>query len=371
MRIALVHDYLTQYGGAERVLETLHAGFPDAPVVTAILDRDALPDSFRAMHIIDGGLGRVPGGAKRHRLFLPVYPAVYQRLGSRIAEAQVVLADSSAWSHHIGVNPSQALVCYCHSPARFLYGDRDYLEPARLPAGAGFVLGGVLRALRAQDQRAARRVDRFIANSRNVADRIARVYGRRATVIRPPVDLDRFVPSSLPPEEWFLVVSRLVPHKRIDLAIDACLRANVPMKIVGDGRSRADLERRAQGRVEFVGAVDDQTLAGYLARCRGLILPGAEDFGMTSVEAQACGRPVIAFGKGGSLESVLDGETGLLFSEQRVESLVDAIERFGAVKWRTERVRGNAERFGRQHFLAAIEEELRAALAERHPRRVA
>jgi glycosyltransferase involved in cell wall biosynthesis len=335
MQIALVHDYLTQYGGAERVLEVLHRQYPDAPVVTAILDRSTLPASFREMRIIDGGLGRIPGASRRHRAFLPVYPAVFHRLGSAVSGADVVLADSSAWAHHIGVGPEQTLVCYCHSPARFLYGDADYLDPLAMGGAAKAVMNGMFRGLRARDQRAARRVDHFIANSRNVAERIARVYGREAAVVPPPVDLSRFrgFENDRQPEEWFLVVSRLVPHKRIDLAVDACRRVGLPLKVIGDGRAREDLQSRAGAGVEFLGAMPDDVVADYLSRCRALILPGAEDFGMTSIEAQAAGRPVVAFGKGGALESVIEGQTGLFFRVQTVDSLSAVLMDAYARKW--------------------------------------
>ena len=365
MRIALVHDYLTQYGGAERVLEVLHERFPDAPVVTAIVDRSRLPESFRRMTIVDAGLGRLPVAGRHHRTFVPVYPALFRRLGAAVRDADVVIADSSAWAHHIGVRAGQALVCYCHSPARFLYGDRDYLEPARLPRTAKYALAPLFAGLRAQDRRAAARVDRYLANSQNVADRVRCIYGREARVAYPPVDVERFGASSSPPEDWFLVVSRLVPHKRVDLAIDACRLAGVELKVIGDGRSRRELEALGGSNTTFLGIQDDKAVADHLRRCRALILPGAEDFGMTAVEAQAAGRPVIAFGKGGALESVIEGQTGLFFREQTAESLAAAIRDVGARSWDSETCRVNARRFGKEPFLRAIEEEIARALDQR------
>ena len=367
MRVALVHDYLTQYGGAERVLETLHEHFPNATIVTAILDRDALPESFRRMRIVEGGLSRVPIVGRRHRAFVPVYPAVFRRLGRAVADADVVIADSSAWAHHIGVRTNQPLVCYCHSPARFLYGDADYLGPSGLPRAAGAVLRPLFGGLRAQDRRAAMRVDRYLANSENVARRIAGLYGRQSRVAYPPVDLARFDGHSSggQPESWFLVVSRLVPHKRVDLAIAACERAGVPLRVIGDGRGRRALEAGAGPNTTFLGWLDDERLVEHLSRCRALILPAAEDFGMTAVEAQAGGRPVIAFGKGGALESVVERKTGLFFREPTVESLVSAIRAFDELDWDGDACRENARRFGKEPFLRAIDEEIALAIEQR------
>jgi glycosyltransferase involved in cell wall biosynthesis len=368
VRVALVHDYLTQYGGAERVLEVLHERFPDATVVTAILDLEALPESFRRMRIVDGGLSRVPIAGRHHRAFVPIYPAVFRRLGRAVAEADVVIADSSAWAHHIGVRQNQALVCYCHSPARFLYGDADYLGPAGFPRAVNAVAFPLLAGLRARDRRAALRVDRFLANSNNVSRRIAAIFDRESRVAYPPVDVARFacIDRSRPAEEWFLVVSRLVPHKRVDLAITACERAGVPLRVVGDGRSRRDLESLAGSRTTFLGWLDDAELADHLSQCRALILPAAEDFGMTSVEAQAAGRPVIAFGKGGALESVIDNETGLFFREQTIESLTAAIAAFIERNWDRSACQANAQRFGKEPFLRAIDEEVALAAEQRY-----
>ncbi len=365
MRIALVHDYLTQYGGAERVLQAMHDRFPEAPVLTALYDPASMPDSARLMNVTASWLDRLPSARRRHQALLPFYPAAFRSLGERLGEFDVVLADSSAWAHHVETRPEQVLVCYCHSPARFIYGDSDYLAPARMPRIVRQVMPVVAASLRNRDRVAAKRVDRYIANSRNVARRIRAAYGREARVVYPPIDTGRFRPSdpAMPPEDWFLVLSRLVPHKRVDLAVQACTRAGVPLKVIGEGRATEMLHRLAGPTVEFLGALDDQAVADRLQRCRALILPGAEDFGMTAVEAQAAGRPVIAFGKGGALESVVAGQTGLLFGEPTVASLIDAIDRFERITWRPETALRNARRFGRDRFLREMEQEIAAAVA--------
>jgi glycosyltransferase involved in cell wall biosynthesis len=222
----------------------------------------------------------------------------------------------------------------------------------------------VFGGLRRSDRRAAERVDRFIANSRNVAARIERTYRRHATVIYPPVDLPARRPE-VSPEDWFLVVSRLVPHKRVDLAVRACTRYGIPLKVVGAGRSERELRALAGPTVELLGRLDDEEVHELMARCKGFILAGSEDFGMTAVEAQAAGRPVIALGTGGALESVIPGETGLFFEERTAESLMAAIRRFDAIDWSPEKARANAERFSKDRFQREILEEVRAVLLQK------
>lgn len=358
MRVALIHDYLTQYGGAERVLDALIELYPDAPVFTSLLDLAELPEHYRSLDIRVSGMARLPVVNRYHRALLPLYPPSFRGFHEQLREFDVVLSDSSAWAHHARGRDDTFHLCYCHSPARFLYRDPNYLEPADLPKAVQLALPPVLAGLRALDQRAARQVDTYLANSRAVADRIRRAYGRDACVVYPPVDVERFA-SEQPVEtgDYFLVVSRMVPHKRIDLAVEACTRAGVPLKVVGTGRAMERLRAEAGPGVEFLGWQPDEAVADLLRRCRAFILPGAEDFGITAVEAQAAGRPVIAYGAGGALESVIDGETGLFFTEQTAASLQHAIERFARIGWDPHRIRANATRFNRsrfQHEIAGI-----------------
>lgn len=365
--VALVHDYLTQFGGAERVLVALHELFPNAPVHTSLVDPAALPPEVRAWDIRACLPPRLGVAAKRHQLLLPLYPAAFARLEIGPEEADVVLADSSAWTHHVRVRGGTALVCYCHSPARFLYGDRHYLGPAGLAAVAGAPLFAPLRRV---DRHAAARVDRYLANSEAVAARIRRVYGRDAAVVYPPVDVERFHTGPDPaPEPWFLAVSRLVPHKRIDLVVETCSRLGLPLKVIGTGRSLEALRRRAGPTVEFLGYQPDRVVADHLRRCRAFILPAAEDFGITAVEAQAAGRPVIAFGEGGALESVVAWQTGVFFAEQTVETLAAAIAAFERRTWDPRAAREHAARFNRRRFQAEIRREVEAALAAKRAAR--
>lgn len=356
MRVALIHDYLTQYGGAERVLEVLHGMYPEAPVFTSLYDPEHLPDELREWDIRTSPLAQIPGAAKTHRLWTPIYPQIFRQLGRSIpGDVDVVIADSSAFSHHAAPRAEDIpLVTYCHSPARFLYGDRDYLGAAKLGALRPLA-NGVFSMLRSADQKAANRVTQFIANSNAVRDRIRNVYDRDATVIYPPIDINRFRPTEpVEPEDWYLVVSRLVPHKWIDRAVRGCTAANVPLKVIGSGRAEAELRAMAGPTIEFLGERTDAEVVDHMQRCKALILPGIEDFGMTAVEAQAAGRPVIAASGGGALESVIAGETGWHFSTTDESELVGILKQDHA--WDTARIQAHAAGFGRDVFEARMRE---------------
>lgn len=354
MRVTLVHDYLTQYGGAERVLEVLHGMYPDAPVYTSLYVSDHLPEVLRTWDIHTSPLAKLPGTDRTHRLWTPAYPQIFAQLGRSIAsDTDVVIADSSAWSHHAApISRDIPLISYCHSPARFLYGDRDYLAAANL-GPLRPLANGIFSALRYQDQRAAKRVTQFIANSNAVRNRIRKVYDRDAEVIYPPIDTGRFRPTAdVQPEEWYLVVSRLVPHKWIDRAVRASTAAQVPLKVIGSGRDEAELSAIAGPTVEFLGEMADADVVDHMQRCKALILPGVEDFGMTAVEAQAAGRPVFAAGAGGALESVINGITGWHFDPADESELVALLLR--DKQWDTSRIQAHAATFGKETFEANI-----------------
>lgn len=357
MRVALVHDYLTQYGGAERVLEVLKERFPEAPVYTSLYDGANLPDHFQTWDIRQSPLALIPGATRTHRLWTPVYPAIFQWAGRQLGEYDLVVSDSSAWAHQANPGGRTIHVCYCHSPARFLYRDPHYLAPTGLPKAARPIAEFVFEPLRRLDKRAARRVTRYIANSAAVAGRIHDTYRIRADVLYPPVETARFRPMEpVPPEPWFLVVSRLVPHKWIDLAVRAATMGNLRLKVIGSGRALGDLKRLAGPTVEFLGPLDDVAVTDHLRRCQALVLPGIEDFGMTAVEVQAAGRPVIARAGGGALETIVPGETGLLFTDPTPESLLAAMRRCQEIEWEPELLLRNSARFDRARFLRGLDQ---------------
>lgn len=337
------------------MLRVLAEMFPEAPVLTSLAAPSVVAGMGIGGRVVESPLGWVPGLRSRHRLATPLYPAAFAALGRRLGTAEVVIADSSAWAHLIPVGSGRRLIAYCHSPARFLYGDDDYLAAANVRGGRRAALTLATAPYRWWDRRAAGRVDLFLANSRNVADRIERSYGRPARVVYPPIDVASFRPApGVGPGEPYLVVSRLVPHKRVDLAIEACAAIGAPLTVIGEGRDRIRLEALAGPDVAFRGRQPAGEVRAALQRCRALILPGAEDFGMTAVEAQAAGRPVVAYGKGGALESVVDGSTGVHFPEPTAASLVDALRRLDAVPFDPAVALANAARFDTVVFQAAI-----------------
>jgi len=355
MRVALVHDYLTQYGGAERVLEVLHNHFPDAPVFTSLHDPAHLPDAFRDWDIHVSPLQRIPGATRSHRLWTLLYPAMFAHLGFHdVRDVDIVIATSSAWAHHIRPRRDIPVICYCHSPARFLYGDPNYLDPAKIPGPIRPLANGMFRVMREFDTRAARHLTHVIANSGAVRERICEQWGVDATVIHPPIEVERFQPTSpVEIEDWFLVVSRLVPHKWIDRAIHACTVASIPLKVIGSGRSTRYLRNMAGPTIEFLGEQPDAVVVDHMQRCRALILPGIEDFGMTAVEAQAAGRPVFAARGGGALETVIPGVTGMLFDPTKPEELIALMQQDHI--WDTQTIQHNAEQYDTSIFLQKID----------------
>lgn len=359
MRVALIHDYLTQYGGAERVLEALHGIYPGAPVYTSLYDPRTLPTDLQEWEIHTSAVSRWPGANRTHRLWTSMYQSMFQRIGQSLPkDLDVVIADTSAFSHN-AAPPSVdiPLIAYCHSPARFLYGDPEYLEAAKLGI-AQPVANLVFSRMRRQDRKAAARVTTYIANSLTVRDRIREVYDRDAEVIYPPVDIERFQPvTPAEPADWYLVVSRLVPHKWIDRAVRGATLAGVPLKVIGSGRAEADLRAMAGPNVEFLGELPDTEVVSYMQRCRALILPGIEDFGMTAVEAQAAGRPVIAARGGGALETVIDGVTGWHFNTDNDDDLVALLTRDDT--WDINVIQHNAAKFSKQRFELRIQDTVK------------
>ncbi len=361
MKVALVHDYLNQYGGAERVLEELHQLFPQAPIFTSIYDRDAMPAAFRGMDIRTSFMQRLPGILKHHQPYLALYPLAFESF--ELDEFDVVLSNSSAFCKGVKTGPHTLHICYCLTPMRWVWDYRGYVERERLGRLPRLGLPPIISSLRAWDVTVSNTVDHFIAISRTVAARIRKYYRRESIVIYPPVRTDVFS-HTCPPGDYYLVVSRLIPYKRIDLAVDAFNRLGLPLKIVGDGRDRAALQSRAARNVEFLGKVSDAELEQLYLGCRGFLFPGEEDFGIAPVEAQAAGRPVVAYAAGGALDTVLDGETGVLFWEQTPEALAAAVRRLECLALDSERIRAHARRFDRSVFRQQLADFVRSAWAE-------
>lgn len=362
-RIALAHDYLNQYGGAERVLEVFHDLYPEAPVYTSIYAPDLMPERYRTWDIRSSFMRHLPGIHQHHQPYLPLYPIAFRRF--RFDAYDLVLSSSSAFVKGIRVPGNALHICYCHSPMRFAWDFDRYARRERIGLAARHLLPPLLAWLRRWDVETSRGVSHFIVNSTAVAQRIQTYWGRNSTVIYPPVDTAGA--RSVPPhevEDYYLLVSRLVPYKRFDIAIDAFNTLGLPLKIVGDGRARAELERRAGPTIEFLGAVSDEEKYRLYARCRAAIFPAEDDFGIAQVEVQSTGRPAIALAAGGALDSVIDGVTGVLFEPQTAEALAQAVRRAEGLAFSPAEIVRNAERFSRTRFEREISEFVASRVAE-------
>ncbi len=361
MKLAIVCSWLNQYGGAERVLEVLHGIYPDAPLYTSIYCPDRLPELFRQWDVRVSPLDRVPLARRHPGLFLGSFPQAFESLDLRGFD--VVLSVTSAFAHGVITPARTRHVCYCLTPTRFLWDYHGYVERERLGKVARTLLAPRLVRLRQWDQLAAGRVDRFVAISRTVQERIAKYYRRESEIIYPPVAVDATIEPA-EPSDYYLVVSRLVPYKRIDLAVRAFSELGLPLVVVGDGRDRPALERVAGSTVSFRGYVDETTKDDLMQRCRALVFPGEEDFGLTPVEAMALGRPVIAYGSGGSRDTLIGGETGVFFDEPTVESLKAAVRRFEGMRFEGRRLVEHARKFDVAVFRERITTALEAAAEE-------
>jgi glycosyltransferase involved in cell wall biosynthesis len=361
MEVALVHDWLNQMGGAEAVLENLVQLFPRAPIYTSIYWRDEMPPAYMGWDIRPLWLNHAPGIYEHHQHYFPLYPAAWSSLN--LARYDVVLSNKSGFCHGVHTRRRKKLalhICYCLAPTRYVWTFDDYARSEGVSASVRLALTPLVAALRRWDYQAAQHVDHFIAISSEIQRRIKRYYQRESDVIYPPVDIRRFAPQRQP-GDYYLIVSRLIPYKRIDLAIEVFNRLGLPLVIAGAGRDAARLEKLARPNVQFLGRVPDADLPDLMARCKAFIFPGREDFGITPVEAQASGRPVIAYGAGGVLDTVVDGETGVLFEEQTAASFGAAVKRFDTLRFDPDAIRRHAETFStetfRQTLTAFIEEK--------------
>jgi glycosyltransferase involved in cell wall biosynthesis len=373
MKVAIVHDALNQYGGAERVLEQIKAVYPDAPVFVPLWDPSRMPDAYAAWDVRPSWLDRVPLARTRHRLMLPLYPSAIESLDLRGFD--VVIGSAFGFAHGVLTGPDTLHVNYCHSPGRFLWDYHRYAERERLSRPARLVLSAMLTRLRQWDLAAAERPDAWIATSRLVQDRIRKFYRKPSTIIPPPVDVGRF-DCGAGEGGYYLMLMRLVGWKRPDIVVEACTRLGLDLVVAGDGRETAALKAIAGPTVRFAGRVDDAAMRPLYAGCRAFILPAEEDFGVTPLEAMASGRPVIAYGRGGALDTVVPGVTGMFFHEQSAAALADVLARFDPSAYDPAAIRAHAMRFDnsvfRQRLRGFVQDLLGAApplAAARHDAR--
>ncbi len=368
LRVALVHDWLNQIGGAENVLEELVTLFPGAPIYTSMYAPAQMPANYRTWPIHTSFMQHLPGVAAHHQAYLPLYPAAFGHMD--LSGYDLVLSNKSGFCHGVQTkaNERKALhVCYCLTPTRFLWLYDQYREREQIGGGLTAILRPVLSLLRGWDWQAAQQVDHFVAISTTVQQRIKNLYGRESVVIHPPVDTGYFTPSPSSSrsgsgsstlsrfDDYYLIVSRLIPYKRIDLAVQAFNRLpREKLLIIGEGRDRAALEAQAGPNITFLGRQPRAEIRTLLRRCKAFLFPGLEDFGIAPVEAMSAGRPVIAYGGGGALDTVIPGVTGELFPDLRWESLHAVLAQFEPSDYDPAAAHAQAECFGVAHFRSRL-----------------
>jgi glycosyltransferase involved in cell wall biosynthesis len=358
MRVALIHDFLLDLRGAERVFLEMCDLWPEAPVYTAVYDEDGTEGRFADRDVRTSFLQRLRPDARTFRALLPFYPAAVESFD--LSEFDVVVSSSSAWAHAVICDEGTTHVSYCHNPFRYAWNDRDRTLAARRDPVSRALLRTLFRRWRQWDWIAAQRVDSYLANSQTTRGRVHAYFGRDARVIHPPVDTARFQPR--PPREHYLVLSELMPHKRIDLAVEAFTALGLPLVVVGDGPDARRLRALAGPTVSFAGRVSDAEVGELLATCRALVVTAVEEFGIAAVEAQAAGRPVISVGAGGALETVVEGVTGRFWTGGTPE-LVRAVREFDAAAVDPQDCLRSAARFDRSVFRRALPREVERALA--------
>ena len=352
MKVALIHDYLNQYGGAERVLEAFGQIFPKAPIYTLLYDKKKTGYAFEGREIRTSFMQRVPLVKSHHRPFLMLMPLAIEQFD--LSDYDLVLSDSASYAKGVITSPKTLHICYCHTPIRYAWDDsHKYIEEFGYSNLVKKIIPFFMNYIRVWDEQAVQRVDKFIANSQFVAQRISKYYQRESEVIHPPVKASLFYLSPKL-EDYFLIVGRFLPYKRFDLAIDAFNRLGWPLKIVGDGPERKKLQAMAKENIEFVGLVSDQKLRDYYAHCRAFVFPQEEDFGITAVEAMASGRPVIAYRSGGALEIVQKDITGLFFEKQELASLIGTLKKFNPDNFNPQVIRRRAMEFDQEKFKEKI-----------------
>jgi glycosyltransferase involved in cell wall biosynthesis len=364
-RIAVFHDNFAQMGGAEKVAQEIYDLLPDATLHTTAVVPEVLSARLRNVRIKTSWMQHLPALKRLFRHYFLFYPLAVESVD--LSQYDLVVSSCFGYAKGLRKRRDAIHVCYCHTPMRWVWRYADYSERAEFGFLARKVLPPLLAGLKRWDLRASRRPDYFIANSKVVAERIKNIYGRDSIVIPPPIDVSRFQSEAnrtSGTDDYYLILSRLVAYKRIDLAVEACTRLNRRLMVIGDGPDRARLEKLAGNSVCFLGRQRDQAVAGYAARCRALMFPGEEDFGMTPLEINAAGRPVIAFRGGGALETVVEGVTGVFFDDASASSLAQAIENFETLSWDSAAIRAHASRFDRTVFAERLLEFLATVAPE-------
>jgi glycosyltransferase involved in cell wall biosynthesis len=359
-KTALIHHWLVTMRGGERALEALAELFPSADLFTLVCDRTSISAALGRRRIHTSLLQRFPKSTEWYPYYLPFFPLATDRLD--LSGYDLIISSDAATVKGVRVNAGATHICYCYTPMRYVWTGYETYRRAASPL-TRWALSAVRGSLCRWDYEAAQRVTHFVAISRNVQKRIKDCYGRESAVIYPPVDTGRFPMSSSEPErDFFLVVSQLVPYKRIDLLVEAFNSCGRPLTVIGDGPERQRLQKSAKPNIQFLGSQSESNVVKAMQQCKAFMFAGEEDFGIVMAEAQSCGKPVIALGRGGAAEIVEPGISGVLFEEESVESLLDGLDRFDRITFDPRSIRDSALRFGRERFLREFSELVRAVL---------
>ncbi|OIO07972.1 glycosyltransferase family 4 protein [Candidatus Falkowbacteria bacterium CG_4_9_14_3_um_filter_36_9] len=354
MKVALIHDHLAQDGGAEKVLKVFTELFPEAPIYTLLYEKKNADKYFKDKRIETSIIQRLPGGVKHYKWYMPFMPMAVEFFDLR--EYDLVISDASAFAKGVITLPETFHICYCHTPTRYLWDyTHQYINELNYNKYFKKIISLVLNYIRIWDQHASGRVDKFIANSISVKKRIAKYYRRGAVVIYPPVDLGLFsISKDL--GDYFLIGGRLAPYKRVDIVIEAFLKLDYKLKIFGDGVDMKRLKKIAgdSKNIEFLGRIDDEAKARLYSRCRAFINPQYEDFGITAVEAMASGRPVIAYRRGGAVETIKENITGVFFDDQTPAGIMKAISDFEKISFNPEEIKQRTKQFSTERFKEEI-----------------
>lgn len=348
-RVALVHDFLIQMGGAEKVVEIMAETFSEAPIYTSATKGQNLFPIFASDRVINSWMQKIPGLEKWHKQLFFLYPFAFKNL-SVAPQKDTIWLSSSSFSKWLPKPKGSKIICYCHTPPRFFWSSDDYLRNEISNRWLRNLVTLMMPFYRESDKIQSEKIDLFVANSEHIQKRIEECYDRESLVIYPPVNVERFQVSQHS-EDYYLIVSRLVSYKRIDIAVEACSNTNRKLIVIGDGPDRERLEAMAGPTIEFLGRVSDEVVEEKITNCRGLIFPGLEDFGITPVEAQACGKPVIAFRGGGALETVIENETGVFYDGFDPSLFQLALDDFEQRTWNPVYIRRNSERFSETRFI--------------------
>jgi len=359
-KVAIVHDFLVKLGGAERVVKVLSDMYPEAPIFTLFYNEDKVKDVFPKEKVITSSLQKYYDlFGVGHRMFISKLPRTVEEFD--LSEYDLVISSSGAFSHGIITSIDTKHVCYCHSPMRYAWDwTNEYREENNIKGLKKLFYTPLMKKLREWDLYSSDRPNRYIANSENVRKRLKKYYDADSEVIYPPVDTDRFRATE-GHEGYFLIVSTLTPYKRIELAVSLFNKVGRRLIVIGDGPHREFLESIAGDNIDFLGFKDDETVKAYIENCRALIFPGEEDFGMTPIEAMACGKPVLAFGKGGCTESVVTGKTGEFFFEPNTASMEDGLARllYNERFYKPHTIRRHSMKFSREVFEKKLKRALR------------